>query len=138
MTRPLYIALLGTLVLLSCLPRRNSPATPAEPLGAGCLAEIKPAIIVEIRDARTGVPLAQLARGVVQDRAYGDSLIPAGWESQDPTTMYARRAANERPGTYEVRLERPGYHRWQAHRIRVHAGQCGVQTVRLQARLRPL
>ena len=135
MARARYIVVGGTLALLNCVHR---PSKPAEQAGAGCLPETKPAIVVEIRDATTGAALAQLARGVVQHGAYSDSLIAARSESSDPTTMYARRAANERPGTYDVWVERVGYRDWHAYGVRVGAGPCGVSTVQLQARLRRL
>ena len=138
MIRAHCIVLVGTLVVLSCVRRAPDYRESPEASGAGCLAEIKPAVIVEIRDEKTGAPLAQLARGVVQDGAYSDSLVAARSESTDPTTMYARRAANERHGTYEVRLERIGYRNWQAHGVRVGIGHCGVHTVWLHARLRAL
>ena len=138
MLRTRYLIIVGTLVVVGCVRRPGRHSDGSEPAGAGCLAEIKPAIVVEIRDARTGAAVAQLARGVVQDGAYSDSLIAAAWESPDPTTMFARRAANERLGLYDVRVERAGYRSWRAQDIRVGADHCGVRTVRLQARLEPL
>lgn len=60
------------------------------PFGGGysCPAMISPAIVVEIRDARTGTPLASDARGAVNDRAYVDSLIPYVWRTPAQARLF--------------------------------------------------
>lgn len=77
------------------------------PFGTGysCPTDVTPAIVVEIRDARTGTPLANGAKGAVHDGAYVDSLSPYEGIGSEPNTLVSRRAADERPGTYAVRSE---------------------------------
>jgi hypothetical protein len=43
--------------------------------------------------------------------------------------------ALERPGTYTVTVDKPGYQQWKQERVRVRDGSCHVQTVTLQANL---
>ena len=103
-----------------------------------CPAWIKPAIVVEIRDARTGAPLAKDARGAVHDRAYVDSLIPYVWtETGGPPLLISRRAADERAGNYYVEVNHPGYRTWTLAGVRAVSDQCGVKTRRLSASLEP-
>jgi hypothetical protein len=103
-----------------------------------CTASVEPAIVVEIRDARTGAPIAEGARGVVRDGAYVDSLAPYAFTGASPSTMYSRRAADERPGRYAVEIiHYPAYQTWTATDVRVERGECHVSTVTLQARLEP-
>ncbi len=107
---------------------------PFERLGA-CTTDFRPAIIVEIRDAVTGVPLAEAARGAVRDGAYIDSLRPAESLGPDPSSMLSRSAAGEREGTYSVEVQRNGYQTWTASGVRVSDGGCHVDTRRLRAQL---
>jgi hypothetical protein len=101
-----------------------------------CPAVIEPAIVVEIRDAQTGVPLADNARGAVHDVAYTDSLTPyEGRATSAGLELVSRRAADERPGTYFVEVTHPGYRTWSLSGVRVVKGQCGVKTRRLSAAL---
>ena len=102
-----------------------------------CTGSVEPAVVVEIRDARTGVPLAERAAGAVREGAFVDSLTPYAFLGSDPSSMYSRRAANERPGRYEVEVQLAGYLPWAAGDVRVADGQCHVRTVTLQARLQP-
>ena len=41
----------------------------------------------------------------------------------------------ERPGVYDVLVQKPGYEDWTAENVRVRDGTCNVQTIDLQARL---
>jgi hypothetical protein len=102
-----------------------------------CPAVITPAIVVEIRNARTGAPLANGAKGAVHDGPYVDSLIPYEGIGLDPTSLISRRAADERPGTYAVEVNHPGYRTWSVAGVRAVAGQCGVRTHRISASLEP-
>lgn len=104
---------------------------------AVCTAVAVPAIVVEIRDARTGVPLAGLAAGVVRDGAYVDSLRPAGFlDATDVVgSMLSRQAAHERPGTYTIDIRRSGYQDWTRVGVRVRSGRCHVETQSLVAQL---
>ncbi|HYD55176.1 MAG TPA: hypothetical protein VEA99_21245 [Gemmatimonadaceae bacterium] len=111
------------------------------PFASGaCTASVEPAIVVEIRDARNGAPLAGLAAGVVRDGAYVDSLRPAGFtDVNDPIgSMISRQAASERPGTYDVEVRRDGFRPWTRTGVRARRGECHVETQRLNAALEPL
>jgi hypothetical protein len=99
--------------------------------GYACPAVVKPAIVVEIKDARTSVPLAQDAQGVVRDGAYVDSLRPY----QETLSL---QAAAERPGTYSVEVQRAGYQTWTIGGVRATSGQCGVRTATVHADLMPV
>ena len=102
--------------------------------GSGpCDLIVDPAIVVEIRDAQTGTPLADSAWGVVIDGEFSDSLravIPVS------PSLVERRAADEREGTYTVFVSRPGYRNWSVSGVRVGPGRtCSVRTARLSAML---
>ena len=109
------------------------------PPGA-CTSILVPAIIVEMRDARTGAPLAGLAVGTVRDGAYIDSLRPHSYldASELTGTMLSRQAAHERSGRYTVEVERPGYQRWTRSDVRVRDADCHVQTQTLRAQLQAI
>ena len=100
-----------------------------------CGASIEPAVVVEIQDARTGVPLAEGARGVVRDGAYVDSLRPHAMRGPAPFVLLSRAAALERPGIYSVTVAAPGYKTWTLHGVVVRADECHVRTRRVHAGL---
>lgn len=93
-----------------------------------CPASLVPAVVVEVRDAQTGAPRAEGARGAVQDGAYVDSLKPF-------EVSLSLQGAFERPGTYAVEVHRAGYQTWTVSGVRVSKQRCGVATVRLLANL---
>jgi hypothetical protein len=107
--------------------------------GYSCPAVINPAIVVEIRDARNGAPLANDARGAVHEGAYVDSLTPyeGTGTGAGPLLLISRRAADERAGNYSVEVNHAGYRAWTLAGVRVVSGQCGVRTRRLSASLEP-
>lgn len=102
-----------------------------------CTAVVTPAIVVEIRDATSGAPLANGARGAVHDGAYVDSLTPYEGIGPDPNTLISRRAADERPGNYAIEITHAGYRPWTVAGVRAVAGVCGVITRRVSALLTP-
>jgi hypothetical protein len=99
-----------------------------------CTLTIDPAIVVAIRHANTGAPLADSATGVVIDGAYSDSLRLSGGNG----AWLTRRAADERPGVYTVFVSRPGFRNWSTSGVRARGGDCHVRTVWLDAALVPL
>ena len=129
-SKKVYSALVFTLLSLTGC---------SNPFGGAysCPAVITPAIVVEIRNARTGAPLASGAKGAVHDGSYVDSLIPYEGIGLDPTALISRRAADERPGTYAVEVNHPGYRTWSVGGVRAVAGKCGVSTHRISASLEP-
>jgi hypothetical protein len=97
-----------------------------------CSASVEPAVVVEIRDARTQLPLAASARGVVRDGTYVDSLRPHSGGGT-PFILISRFAAFERRGTYSVKVEAPRYRTWTLGGVVVIADQCHVRTRHLRA-----
>ena len=110
-----------------------------DPLGQPvCTASWDPGVVVEMRDARTGAPIADAARGSVRDGAYVDSLRPYGSLGPAPGTLYSRSAAHERVGIYSVEVLRDGYLPWTAEGVRVTRGVCHVRTQTLRADMTPV
>jgi hypothetical protein len=52
--------------------------------------------------------------------------------------LYSRRAADERPGTYDVEVQHIGYQPWTTTGVRVDRGECHVGTRTLRAALKPV
>lgn len=102
-----------------------------------CPAIVNPAIVVEVRDSRTGAPLAGGAQGAVHDGSYVDSLKPYQGISPDPSTLISLEGALGRPGEYSVELRRSGDASWSITGIRATRGECGVSTAVLRADLIP-
>ena len=77
-----------------------------------CTQGVYPAIVVEIRDGFDDAPLAESARGLVQEGEFVDSLRPYG--SVGNGVLISRAAADERSGVYTVIVEHDGYLQWRA------------------------
>lgn len=94
------------------------------------------AIEVSVFDSATGLPAALGATGWVQDGSYTDSLVVAGWQvGGDSTTAYRMVAAMERPGRYDVFINKTGYAPWERRNVRVVKRSCGVEPAQLNATL---
>ena len=102
-----------------------------------CTDQFVPGIVVEIRDAGTGIPVAEEARGAVREGTYVDSLRPGFSAASDPSLLLSRFAAGERAGTYSVEIQRSGYQTWTANNVVVVSDRCHVITQRLRADLIP-
>lgn len=102
-----------------------------------CPAVVAPAVDVEVRDARTGAPLAQGVEGSVRDGTFVDALKPYRGVSADPATLVSLQAAAGRPGTYTILVERTGYLPWTVTGVKVTKRECGVETVLVHANLVP-
>jgi hypothetical protein len=94
----------------------------------GCTLSVEPGVLVGIRDAADGAPIAATASGTITDGSYQDSL-----RLYDGTLM--RAGAEEREGTYTVQVRHTGYVPWERRAIRVRDTGCHVDTVTLQADL---
>jgi hypothetical protein len=94
-----------------------------------CTDSIEPAITVRALEAGTGEHVTDGALGTVADDTYFDSLRPAQFDAGQRVTLM--RAADERPGTYGVFLEREGYQSVSLGDIEVTMGECHVNTVRV-------
>ena len=88
-------------------------------------------LTIVVTDSTSGAPLGGLETIVeIRDGAYVDTLPPFG------PSEYS--GAGERPGTYSVKVQRPGYRVWQGSGIRVREDECHVIPVRVNARLQAL
>ncbi|MCU0636819.1 MAG: hypothetical protein MUE41_18265 [Gemmatimonadaceae bacterium] len=120
------VALAGIAVLAGCRDA-NEPVA--------CPAIVKNSVEMRILDARTGLAVLT-ARGTIRDGSFVDSLRTFGRLAPTDSGVYAWRAGQERPGTYEVSVEADGYAPW-AIVLNVGRDACGVRTERLTARLVP-
>jgi len=110
-------------------------------LGSGkiCTASVERALEVRVEDAVSGQPIAQGATGWARDGAFTDSLSVVGWDgSGGEMTATTLGGVYERPGRYDIQIQRPGYAGWDTTGVRARKGSCHVETVRLVARLKPL
>jgi hypothetical protein len=97
---------------------------------AYCTAPRSIAVLVIPLDSVTQASVATGAHGVVQSGAYVDSLH---------LSFDGVLEGGDQLGTYEITLERPGYHDWIRTSVQVtRKGPCGnVIPVRLTALLQP-
>jgi hypothetical protein len=95
-----------------------------------CTAELRPNLIVEVRDAVTGEPAARGATGTAEhtgSRIYTDLL------SADDLQLYGNWS-EEREGRYSVFIRKPGY-RHEDAQVTVDGDRCHVKTARIAIRL---
>lgn len=100
------------------------------PIGTDCTTDVRPALSVQLRDARTGAALGAPATAVARDGTFADSAEVWAGES-------SARLAQERPGVYDVTVRKAGYREWARAGVRVRDGECHVRTVVLVAELEP-
>lgn len=96
-----------------------------------CTLEAVPGIVVEIRNARNGELVADNALVIARDGAFVDSAAVTGTSSPVPL-------AHERPGTYQVTVQKEGFQPWTARSVVVKDGSCHVKTAKITARIEPL
>ncbi|HEY0306056.1 MAG TPA: hypothetical protein VGC44_13880 [Longimicrobiales bacterium] len=94
-----------------------------------CDTGIFPAIQVEIRDSVTNAPAAAGAIVIATSGSFTDSM--------SVTHDLMVGLAQERAGTYTVRVRKTGYRLWSRSGVEVRGGECGVTTVNVLARLHP-
>lgn len=126
-------ALSLTLGLLASSCGRRAPASDtARVAGRACTADARPGIIVEVRDSTTGTPLSNATLRILSDGRIVDSArSPAPRPEVLPLA-----GVYERPGIYDVVVERRGYVPWQRDDIDVDHDECHVITVHLIANMR--
>jgi hypothetical protein len=98
---------------------------------AVCLPEGVAAVSVHALSAGAGTPILD-AQGEVHDGSFSDSLVAVGQGYYE--------AAPNRPGTYGVHLEAPGYAAWDTSGIVVLSPGRGCslfETSQVEARLVP-
>jgi hypothetical protein len=88
----------AVLVLAVCLLGTDS----ATGQMIACTLELRPGIVLEVRDGGTGAAAAHGARAEVTDGLYSAPLEIVEWESLDPASAYLMEGAYERPGEARV------------------------------------
>lgn len=96
-----------------------------------CTADVKPSIVVEVRDAATGAAAAAGALGYAEEGSFRAELSGAdgGPDALELSGPF------ERAGTYRVTVQKEGYLAWAQEAVRVGRDECHVHTVRLRADL---
>lgn len=112
------LTLLGVCLMLACSTDDSG----------GCLENVLPAIVVEIRDSTTSAPLAAGAVALVVDGAFSDTL-----RLVTPQDSLFREGPDERAGTYDLTISHPGYATWTRSNIVVSRDACHVRTVQILA-----
>lgn len=83
--------------------------------GGDCLAVAVDGLRIRVVDARTQQPIGPLPTVTITDGAYTEVLIPDSFRPND--RIYV--GAHERPGTYVVRVEAPGFNAAMRNNITV-------------------
>lgn len=114
-----------------CSRSHEDSAEPAP--GILCTANLRfvPGIVVEVRDMLTNDPIASNAVGTLQDGAYDETMQP--YKAPQDSALLSLQGAIERPGTYDVLVQKSGYRDWSMHHVTVLSGPCDVLTVYLEA-----
>jgi hypothetical protein len=112
-------------------------------VSGACTLEIRPGIVLEIRESTTGIPAACGATVTVRDDEFKEiqTLEPCDpLNPPVPDRLFAlqMRFARERPGEYDIEIQKQGFRSWRLEDVRVAAGQCHVQTVTVRAFLEPV
>jgi hypothetical protein len=102
--------------------------------GSACTAEVVPGIAVAVRDQATGAPAAQDAVGTITSGTYSEHMRLIGSDNGAPLVL---GGADEREGTYTVRITKTGYQPWEQSNVRVVQGVCHVITTEILATLVP-
>ena len=125
MFKAIRIGVLAVVVFLSGCLEVESPIL--------CTTEYVYGIYVLIRDAETDEPAASDAAVTVRDEKYIEELniMPSVGDSA-PLCAYG---AGERPGTYNITVEKPGYMKWERSGVAVTADECHVRRVTVNAYL---
>jgi hypothetical protein len=118
-------ALLAPAVLCITLAACDDSAT-----SVVCPGDAGPSVVVSVLDAQTGQSVTAQASGTWTVGTVSDSLRHYP-EAGGGMVL----AAFGPPGTYEVRVVRPGHEDWIASGIQVSAGQCGPARANVTATL---
>ena len=96
-----------------------------------CTDQFVYGLTVTVRDQSTGAGRADNATLTLREGTY-EEVVTEAW---DGTTMVG---AGERPGTYTVTVEHPGYATWTRSGVVITADECHVIPVSLTAELVPI
>lgn len=97
--------------------------------GPVCTTEFVYGLNITVRDG-AGAPAAEGATGTAVDGNHTETLMVL-----DDHTLVG---AGERPGTYDITIDKVGYMTWSAENVRVTADECHVIGVSLEANLIPI
>jgi hypothetical protein len=100
--------------------------------GSACTTEVVPGIAVAVRDQATGAPAATGAVGTITSGTYSERMRLIGSDNGEPLVL---GGADEREGTYTVRIEKTGYQPWEQSNVRVRQDICHVITAEILANL---
>jgi hypothetical protein len=103
----------------------------ADACARGCDANLVPGISVTVVDKATGISFAGDVTVVATEGSYTETVHPPPL----PAGPRLASLAYERPGTYRVEVQAPGYVTWVATNVRVTHDGCHVETVLLTAEL---
>jgi hypothetical protein len=101
-----------------------------------CTLELRPAVMVYVKDSLTNTGVASGASLVVREGSFKDSV--AAPNARPDLNDLVLGAAGERAGTYQVTVSKPGYATWMQSNVRVTKNECHVNTVKLTALLQPV
>jgi hypothetical protein len=96
-----------------------------------CTDEARSTLVLEVRDARTGAPAAQGARGTLREGTYSDTLV-----ATSPLHLNAMETW-ERPGRYDITVEKAGYRTFTRTGVEVGKDACHVRTRTVEVGLEP-
>ena len=98
-----------------------------------CTTSFEPGVLLAVLDSASRAPITVGAVAVAREGAYADSSRVLAAPPGPGSAVVG--LAGERPGTYEVTVESPGYRPWRQTGVRVVGGRCHVSTVALTALL---
>ncbi len=96
-----------------------------------CTQQFVYGLTVTIVDQTTAAPIAARATMTIRDGTY-EEIVTDSW---DGATL---SGAGERPGTYTITIERPGYTTWTQTGVVISADECHVIPVLLSVEMVPL
>lgn len=128
---------IGELLCIACIA--GLVAGCGETCVESCPPNVEYGIHLRVTDSETGTALACCATAWIRDGAYIDSLEASSCWLPESLQTGSMVGAQERPGTYEVFVERPGYAPWHRAGIEVRRRKCSchVEPVSVEARLIP-
>ncbi len=130
------IPYLTCLALAMCLLSHCGNDCPTQ----GCTPSWEAGLWVRVLDAETGIAAACGAIAWASEGAYTDTLRTSGCDLPDSIQTGIMTGLYERPGIYDVHVEKAGYHSWHRADVKVIKKKCDchVRRTTLEARLEPL
>ena len=100
-----------------------------------CTADLRPGLVVQVRDEQTNAPIAASSIVVIRDGDYVESLAV---RVEGGALALSRQGAYERAGTYTVEVSHAGYLTLGIPGVVVPRDQCHVITNTIAASMRPV